>query len=146
MYKKFSLSHVSDFLKWFSSFTNIHWLNTSLFEYVNDFYAFEDSLATVTHEFNFFFLVRCWTRWWIESQPCREYPECYMTWPLSPQAPQSGSSVMSSYKRGLLCPRLKQIKLVLDKTVKCDTVIKVSNFYMSSFWLVSLLTSDFCVV
>ena len=83
-----------------------------------------------------FFLVRCWTRWWIESQPCRVYPECYMTWPLSPRAPQSGSSVMGSHKWGLRCPRLKQIKLVLDRTVNCDTVIKVSNFYL---WLVCFL-------
>ena len=55
MYQKFSLSHVSDFLKWFSNFTNIYWFNTRLIEYVKDFYAFEDSLATVTHGFDFFF-------------------------------------------------------------------------------------------
>ena len=113
----------------------MYWFNTSPNEYVIPmtmiFIAFENSLATVTHGFDFFFLIRCWTRWWIESQPCRVYPECYMTWPLSPRAPQSGSSVMAGHKRGLLCPWLKRIKLVLDRTVNCDTVIKNSNFYLA---------------
>ena len=62
-----------------------------------------------------------------------------MTWPLSPRAPRSGSSIRADHKRGLLCPRLMQIRLVLDRTVNCDTVIKNSNFYLSLYRLFCLL-------
>ena len=95
MYQKFSLSHVSDFLKY--QYTLVEYQTYWICQRFLCIWGLAGYCNTWIW---FFFLIRCWTRWWIESQPCRVYPECYMTWPLNPRAPRSGSSVRAGHTKG----------------------------------------------